>query len=132
MSCGIGLKAGKHAFKVTFFEKALDAILSLQISAASLPKQPVTASMLSYAPVAESKLLLTPNPVWQTLTLRSGPDVPSGSQYYIYTMSGQSVVSGKTTGANTTIPVQMLAAGNYTLTVIEKSKKRSFRFIKMH
>jgi hypothetical protein len=126
------LKAGKHAFKVVFFEKALDAILTLEISSPSMPKQPVTAAMVSYSPLVASKLLLTPNPVWQTLTLRSGPDVPSGSQYSIYNMSSQLVASGKTTGSTTVIPVHMLAAGNYTFFVMEKSRKRSFRFIKMH
>ena len=126
----IGLKAGKHIFTISFFEKTGDQVLTLSYEGPGIGKQPVPASKFYRIDIPPYELKLYPNPTHEKLNVFCGSSIRTGSQIFVYNSLGQIVVTSQVTGSISEINTSQLSSGVYRMNVVTDGKKITESFVK--
>lgn len=127
----IGLKAGKHAFTVSFFEKGGEQVLALSYEGPGVPgKQLIPAKSFYRINIAPFEVKLYPNPTREKLNLFSGSSINAGSELVIYNSLGQAVIKSRLTGRVSEINTSRLQAGVYYIHLLAEGRKITERFVK--
>ena len=126
----IGLKAGKHAITITFFEKTGAQVLDLSYDGPGISKQLIPASKFYRINIMPYEIKLYPNPTKEKLNLFSGNSITAGTEILVYNSIGQTIINTKVTGNVTEINTSKLAPGIYYLHLLAGKKKITERFLK--
>jgi len=126
----IGLKAGKHIFTISFFEKTGDQLLNLSYEGPGISKQAVPASKFYRIDIPPYELKLYPNPTSEKLNVFCGSSIRTGSQIFIYNSLGQIVIKSQVTGSTSEINTSKLSSGVYRMRVVTDGKKITASFVK--
>ncbi|UOG74504.1 PA14 domain-containing protein [Hymenobacter tibetensis] len=137
-SGSIALKAGKHAFTVTYFDAGGDKRLSMRYSGPNFSRRDLPASILSRidpsAPLAAKgasamEVALYPNPTRSELNLK----VPSlHASYRVLDQLGRSVLEGAAPAGTAVLNVQALPAGLYHLEITTPAGRVVRKFVKQN
>lgn len=126
----IGLKAGKHAFTVTFFEKGGEQVLNLSYDGPGISKQLVPVSGIYRVNILPYEIKVWPNPTREKLNLLAGNSVTAGSEIFIYNTLGQVVIRSRVMGKVSEINTSKLLSGVYYINVWTGDKKITEEFIR--
>ncbi|MFM9911148.1 MAG: PA14 domain-containing protein [Chitinophagaceae bacterium] len=126
----IGLKAGKHAITISFFEKGGEQVLNFIYEGPGVGKQPVPAAKLYRIKIAPYEIKLYPTITREQLNLFSGSSITPGTELAVYNALGQLVIKSRITGRVSEINTSRLQSGVYFLHVRINGKKIVQRFIK--
>lgn len=126
----IGLKAGKHAFTVNFFEKGGDQVLTLSYDGPGITKQLVPASRLYRINIKPYEIKIWPNPTTEKLNVLSGSSIKPGSDMLIYNSLGQVVIKSRVMGKISEINTARLQSGVYYIHLLVDGKKITEKFIR--
>jgi len=126
----IGLKAGKHAFTISFFEKGGDQVLSLSYDGQGITKQLVPASRLYRINIKPYEIKIWPNPTMEKLNVLSGSSIKNGSELLIYNFLGQVVIKSHVMGKISEINTSRLQSGVYYIHLLVDGKKITEKFIR--
>ncbi len=126
----IGLKKGKHAFTVTFFEKGGGQSVTLSYEGPGMGKQLVPSSKLYRLNISPDEIKLYPNPSREKINLFAGSSITAGSAVVIYNSLGQAMIKSQVTGRVTEINTSRLQAGVYYIRLLADGKKITERFVK--
>lgn len=142
----IGLKAGKHAITVTYFEKTGGEILEVSYSGPNLAKALIPASALSRNNPVANNLVLKPATIKlntgtntldnsATLTIYPNPtfdivhiDRNDVKNILVYNIQGATVLKSKSNASD--VDMSQLPAGMYTLEIQTENKKYIKKIIK--
>ncbi len=127
----IGLKAGKHAITISFFEKGGAQVLTLQYDGPGISKQPVPASKFFRINIEPFEIKLFPNPTREKLNLFCGSSIKTGTEFLIYNSMGQTVIKSSVTGRASEINTSKLSTGIYYIKLLADKKKITEKFIKI-
>jgi hypothetical protein len=126
----IGLKTGKHAITITFFEKQGEEILNLSYEGPGIGRQMVPASKYYRVNIQPYEIKVFPNPTREQLSIISGSAIPAGSPILVYNSMGQLVTRSSITGRNSGINTSRLAGGLYYIYLMVDGHEIRQRFIK--
>lgn len=126
----IGLKAGKHIFTITFFEKTGEQVLNLSYEGPGLSKQLVPASKLYRINIAPYEVKLYPNPTREKLNLFCGNSIKQGTEIFVYNSLGQNVITTYVSGSVSEINTSKLSSGVYQILLLADGRKILKRFVK--
>ena len=127
----IGLKAGKHAFTVEFFEKAGDQVLTLSYQGPGISKRLVPESAFFRINLTGDEIVIRPNPTYSDIQILTGNNIPAGTAVNIYNSAGQLVKRENLRGAETTISLNGIQSGVYLLSIMNKGKVTTRKFVKL-
>ncbi|HET9824678.1 MAG TPA: PA14 domain-containing protein [Chitinophagaceae bacterium] len=126
----IGLKAGKHVFTITFFEKTGDQVLNLSYQGPGINKQLLPASRFYRVSISPYEIKLYPNPTHEKLNLFCGKSIKIGTDIFIYNSLGQMVIKAEVTGSISEINTSKLSPGVYQTHLVIDGQKITRSFIK--
>ena len=124
------MKAGEHAFTVTFFQKGGGYLLNLSYDGPGIAKQLVPASKIYRINIKPYEIKIYPNPTREKLNLFSGSSIKTGSEILVYNSLGQLVMKSLVTGRNSEINTSKLQSGIYYIHLLVDGKKITGSFIK--
>jgi PA14 domain/Secretion system C-terminal sorting domain len=127
----MGLKAGKHAITVEFFEKGGDQVLTLSYQGPGLPKQLVPQTALFRIDLKPDDIIIRPNPAYSEIHILAGNNIVAGTGYSIFNSAGQLIEKGNLKGIETSTTVSQLPAGVYYVRVATGKRGITRRFVKM-
>jgi hypothetical protein len=123
---------GSGTIDITVLENTTDSarVGIIQVETETLlVVQPVNPSLTSLDEVRASEVNIYPNPTDGLLFVESD-DVTPGTRYRITSLTGATLISGRTTDRRTTINTESLSSGYYLLELDDKSPSKHKILIK--